>query len=209
MTSLNPEIKSFTQFFQKIAGAKGRALGRTPQSAKGLYRSRAFRKVWKPCAIERVFTDWRTVQAVPEKFPVGSFRQQKPYFTNTDSWNIIFIDLFLMVSAQTAEKSPTGRFFWKVRTLCFSIQSLDWKIHPQRRLTMRVEQVQLEFFAFCGRRPKALPLDTTNFCLFIISISSAAGWFASAVWQLFIGPKHTYSRTQKDRRIFLRSFWVL
>ena len=34
MTSLNLEIKSFTQFFQKIAVSKGRAFGRTPQSAK-------------------------------------------------------------------------------------------------------------------------------------------------------------------------------
>ena len=31
-------------------------------------------------------------------------------------------------------------------------------------LTIRVEQVQLEFFAFCGRRPEALPLDTAIFC---------------------------------------------
>ena len=45
MTSLNPEINSFIQFFQKIAVSKGRAFGRTPQSAKGFYRSRAFRKV--------------------------------------------------------------------------------------------------------------------------------------------------------------------
>ena len=75
----------------------------------------------------------------------------------------------LMPSVQTAEKSPTGRFFWKVRIVCpsggfsltkapsFSIQSLDWKIHPQRRLTMRVEQVQLKCSALCGVRQRALP----------------------------------------------------
>ena len=42
MTSLNLEIKSFTQFFQKIAVSKGRAFGRTPQSVKNLLSSGAF-----------------------------------------------------------------------------------------------------------------------------------------------------------------------
>ena len=45
----------------------------------------------------------------------------------------------------------------------FTIQILDCKIHPQRRLTIRVERVQLKYFALCGARPKASPLDTTNF----------------------------------------------
>ena len=87
------------------------------------------------------------------------------------------------------------------------------------RLAIRVEQVQLEFPHSAECVKGLCPFEThhllkkvdENFNLktLAFSISSAAGWFASAVWQLFIGPKHTYSRTQKDRRIFLRSFWVL
>ena len=134
-----------------------------------LLSSGAFLKVWKLFAREKVFTNCRIVQTIPEKFPVGSFRQQKPYFTNTDSWNIIFIDLFLMVSVQTAEKSPTGRFFWKVHIVCLSRGLFSYKsplfFNPNLGLKNSPTKAlsRIKSFDRCDERLKALPLESATF----------------------------------------------
>ena len=68
--------KSFTQFFSKNCGfPKGKALGRTPKSAKLFIRESAFLRARELFAREKVLESRLQVQTSPEKFPVGSFRQ--------------------------------------------------------------------------------------------------------------------------------------
>ena len=67
----------------------------------------------------------------------------------------------------TAENFPLGTFRGEIvqfGNLWTPFHLQKGSIPPKMRLTIRVEQVQLEFFAFCGRRPEALPLDTAIFC---------------------------------------------
>ena len=74
-----------------------------------------------------------------------------------------------MVSVQTAEKSPTGRFFWKVRVVCslrglfsyksplFFNPSFVLKNSPAKALPRTM------CFALCGVRPKTLSLESVSF----------------------------------------------
>ena len=94
----------FVHLLQKVADSKDSVFGRTPQSAKNFIRESAFLRVKKEfCSVaagnfaqsfmgkksklqienlfsihfsarEKVFTNCRIVQTIPEKFPVGSFR---------------------------------------------------------------------------------------------------------------------------------------
>ena len=111
----------------------------------------------------------------------------------------------------------TKTAFCHERFICFFMKChRGFTPVPPRTFCKKFDQ-KLYFYPSLRRRRTACRLslllkkvdENFNLKTLAFSISSAAGWFASAVWQLFIGPKHTYSRTQKDRRIFLRSFWVL
>ena len=66
--------KSFTQFFSKNCGfPKGKALGRTPQSAKLFIRESAFLRARELFASEKVLENQLFVQTDLKNYPVDDF----------------------------------------------------------------------------------------------------------------------------------------
>ena len=66
--------KSFTQFFSKNCGfPKGKALGRTPKSAKLFIRESAFLRARELFASEKVLENQLFVQTDLKNYPVDDF----------------------------------------------------------------------------------------------------------------------------------------
>ena len=69
---------------------------------------------------------------------------------------------------ETAEKPPTGRFFWKVNIVCFfrvlfSYKSTLFCNSDSELQNSPAKAPDDKVFARCDERPKALPLGTASF----------------------------------------------
>ena len=70
----NPETKVFARaFYKKLADSKGRAFGRTPQSAKLFIRESAFLRARELFASEKVLESRLQVQTILKNYPVDDF----------------------------------------------------------------------------------------------------------------------------------------
>ena len=70
----NPEAKVFARaFYKKLADSKGRAFGRTPQSAKLFIRESAFLRARELFASEKVLENRLSVECKIKNYPVDDF----------------------------------------------------------------------------------------------------------------------------------------
>ena len=118
--------RSFLSNFctQKFADSKGSTFGRLPQKAKVFIVQALIGKAREPFCKRKGSRKPIESRVQPQKLSGGWFLTAETYIWIHDifysEWFSVKISLSMTDIAQTAEKSPTGRFFWKVRVVFLS-----------------------------------------------------------------------------------------